>query len=307
MNLTKSGDLSSGAADGKSILPTRWSPIVVLVIGVLGVEIAYHRDMAVAQQYQFYLEPLAWVGFCVLPALIAMTHSPVWVRLLSLLLATLLKLVCDLASIWLLKSEFFLPEGEFESSKQVVYEGLQRFVFDLRGFAVVCVVMHASTALCGAFVSSRSTQSAGETTPRLGSTGEWLYFALLVALVFGPQLSPWQSVFSLEEEGAPILTWWSMQILMTPFVLFPLIGVSFVGLLALAPWNAWSFRAMAAIVHLSVLMVFLFSRKPVDWGLIGGLLFDFGPLVILTLPHWILVRIAGYRLSSPRGWLQRAV
>jgi hypothetical protein len=298
-------DEQLSARGWRNALPARWLPMFILLLSVFGVEIAYQRDMAEGQQYQFYLEPLAWVGFATLPALFAMTHSAVWIRLLLLLISPLPKLVCDLVCMWLLQSQFFLPDGEFASWRHVAYEAAQRYQFDLHGFGLISIVMHGATAVCSMFVSSRSTTDVEQTPIKLGSIFEWIYFAFLVALVFMPKLSSWQLVFPSDgSEGVPMITWPNMQILLSPYVLFPLIGVPLVGLLVLAPWRAWWFKALVLIAHLSVMLVFLMPQPPVHWEWIRDLLIDFGPVVLLSLPHWLLIRLAGYRLSAPRGWIR---
>ncbi len=282
----------------RALLPVRWEWLLVYgaILLVLKVWLS-HFDAWPMRNVQF-----AWDGVAVIVALVAMMRIPIRYRVAILLVIEVIRLYVTLQGT-------VVDQTTFLTSRDLFLLLRNQLAVDAVDFAFVSLAAHVGTSLCGAFVSPRAPQESELERGTQGGIAEWAYLAVLVGLVCMPQpkvtislsLMTWEpfgpaSILRLLFEGQNRLV-------------LPLLG-----LLVLALPRGWRLSVVMLVLILAVAsgMPFYYAwwmrpRSTYRWS---DVLKGFSPALVLvifrSLPFWILLWAAGYRLYSPRRWISRA-
>jgi hypothetical protein len=235
-------------------------------------------------------------AFAVLAALVAMSRHSITdrVKLFSALL--LAKTV--LCSISVLFSLFYYPHGwpQFQ-----LYEIARSAFCDLRDFAAVIALAHGLSALTMTFVSPAMRETTDVAKVKQGRIADWLYLVAFVSLAF---LKIWpEGTMTINANQEPVFVLmrfdpWYGLITGTQSMSIKL-GAVATGLICISLFAHWRVACLmfAVLAAQSIFCsVFVMDENMPFFGLFGL----FFALSLASLPFWLLLRAAGYRLHSPR-------
>lgn len=287
----------------RTLFPVRWEWLLVYgaILLVLKVWLPTYDGWQM-QSFQFAVRALLWDGVAVIVALVAMMRISIRHRVTVLLAIEVVRLYVTLQGT-------VVDQTTFLTSRDLFLLLRNRLAVDAVDFAFVSLAAHVGTSLCGAFVSPRAPQQSELERGTQGGIAEWAYLAVLVGLVCMPQ---------------PKVNLSLSQIIWEPFGMASILRLLFegqnrlvlplLGLLVLALPRGWRLSVVMLILILAVAsgtpFYYAWWMRPRSTFRWTDVLRGFSPTFVLmifrSLPFWVLLWVAGYRLYSPRRWIGAA-
>ena len=236
-------------------------------------------------------------------ALVAMLRAGVRVRVLAM--AALMAIDIAFELVALIFDDRSLPLVGF------LHELARLGLRDLWAIGVVGAVSHGLTSFLGVFASSREPSEFERTQSMQSRISDWLYFMTLIGLCFLPSLPEWQPP---PEPGDLPSVKGVLFVEIGNAILASLVcGVPICGVYILSKRISWRFRFCLLTLLFAVglgVSGYLFMTLEPKFNLSK---FDLGReftialysivLALTSVPFWLFVRAAGYRVYSPRKWI----
>lgn len=282
----------------RAILPARWLPILCYLEVIVGLQVAFalHQGDGMAP-FDMLLNALAWSSLYVPLVLAAMLGVQIRIRFALFIGLVMLKVVY-------LFTRGAIEAGGIEQPGQFFYSVADGILAEIRIGAFLSVIAHALSSLLGVFATSRSPGEKEISRCGRSEIAEWLYFFVLFGFIFLPSLP------LLEERRVIEVSWleaWSSPMIRfyMLFSYFLMSGLPLCGILTLLVRPTMLVRAALLLVVIGLPLGALFSTGMREWVLDGKVILFFAGGLLASIPPWLLLRCAGYRLYSPRRWICR--
>lgn len=276
----------------RQALPKRWPPILLYAAILLALIFTSNIDQPAFYRGDGRFNPgdFYWTGFAVLVALIAMLQIKIRYRLACLLALELFRLFVKLRIT-------AADEVVFSTIPDLIKAVGNQLAIDLVEFGLLSTLAHLISGLFRVHVA------AGAPSPsRAGnsSIAVWLYFISIIGLICLPQPG--------RIDSASHMTWepfnWRnlLRLLSGPQSQIVLL---LIGLLCLIHFRRiWRFAIVLVllIIAVEIMPFWELLRRSLRSGEWSNLLYFFIDL-LQSIPFWLLLRWAGYRLYSPRRWI----
>ncbi len=280
-------------------MPRYWLPMLCYLEVIVGLQVAFalHQGDGMGP-FDMLLNALAWSSLYAPLALGAMLGVKIRVRFAIFLGLVTIK-------TFYLYSRAAIQAGGIEQPGLFFYAVAIGALSEMRLGALISVIAHALSSLLGAFATSRSPSEKEISRGGRSEVIEWLYFFTLFGFIFLPSLPPLEQsrviqVSWLDAWRSPMFRFYML------FSYYILAGFPLCGILTLLVRPTMLIRATLLLVVIGLPLGALLSTGMREWALDVQVILGFAGGLLASLPHWLLLRCAGYRLYSPRRWISIA-